>query len=90
MSQFSGNGYSAKVEIWLDADSRRLSVAQVGEDSLLLRTPVDFVSAPQHARVVIVVDGDPREFPVLIRSCAGRLVEFDHEPAGVVAAERIA
>ena len=81
MSHDSANGYSASVEIWLHVNDRCLSVAQVGDDSLLLRTPAEFLSASQYGRIIVTIDGEDHAYPVVIRSCRGRLIEFDHQPA---------
>jgi len=67
--------YSARVEIWLEINDCCLSVAQVGDGSLILRENAP-VSPLQHGRIILTVDGEDSLYPIVIRGTHGRNVEF--------------
>ncbi len=72
-------GYSSQVDLYLELDSgRRLSVSQVGRDSLIVADDQGELLAGRMAKLVIVVDGQTDEYDVLLSSyCADtRQVEF--------------
>ncbi|MEX2026529.1 MAG: hypothetical protein WEH44_04495 [Pirellulaceae bacterium] len=56
--------HSSLVQIRLEIDGQALQVAQVGENSLILREPCQFSKSP--AKIVIVVDGQKSEHPVFL------------------------
>jgi len=74
------NGFSTAVRITLEVDGHVLRVAQVGEDSLILRDTL-FPILPVDARIVIVVDGERRVHPVILRERQGQVLLFDDEAA---------
>ncbi|MCH8047182.1 MAG: hypothetical protein IID44_26060 [Planctomycetes bacterium] len=55
MTTLQQEGHSAQVEIYLHVADRRLRVAQVGPDSMILRDQLD--CPPSSAQVSISVDG---------------------------------
>jgi len=60
-------GYSSEVELYLELDSgRRIRVAQVGTDSLIVRDDGGEVLARRLAKLVIVVDGKVDEYELLL------------------------
>lgn len=62
--RWQDGGYSAEVEIYLLVDGRRLPVAQVGKDFLMLREPVDVPSG--YAELCIVIDGNEQIHQIIL------------------------
>jgi hypothetical protein len=50
------DGYSSSVAIHLEIDGQRLDVAQIGPDSLILRSPTE-IAPSTSATLVINIDG---------------------------------
>lgn len=67
------------MRIFLHVNGRVLRVAQVGENSLILRDV--YVTEPtSDAQVIIHVDGERRVYPVLLRKgIQDKLVFFDDD-----------
>jgi hypothetical protein len=59
-------GHSAKVEIRLRVQGMLLNVAQVGEESLILREPCEL--PPCYGLIEIVVDGHLDRYPVYLHA----------------------
>jgi len=72
--------HSAKVQIWLEADELCLSVAQIGESSLVLADSVSEIrfDVPLLAHLITFVDGDEVTFLVATRKRCGRVIYFEH------------
>jgi hypothetical protein len=56
--------YSSTVQIRLEVAGRVLHVAQVGENSLILREPCQLPKSL--GKIVITVDGEETEYPVFL------------------------
>ncbi len=67
--------YSSQVQIRLYTGGFVLSVAQVGEDSLILREVHEL--KPADGIIVVAIDGVERRFPIRVRECKDRVVRFD-------------
>ena len=50
------DGYSSSVAIHLEIDGQRLAVAQIGPDSLILRSPTE-IARSTRATLIINIDG---------------------------------
>ena len=69
--------HSSLVQIRLEVNGQSLPVAQVGEDSLILRERCELPKSP--AKIVIIVDGQESEHPVYLHhgiSAESRIVHF--------------
>jgi hypothetical protein len=74
--------HSSLVQIRLEVNGQALQVAQVGENSLILREPCQLSKSP--AKIVIVVDGQESEHSVFLHhgiSSGSRVVHFRNVPA---------
>jgi hypothetical protein len=74
--RWQDGGYSAEVELYLLVDGRRLPVAQVGKDFLILRDPVDVPSG--YAELSITIDGNEQIHQIILsaRKPAAAELEF--------------
>jgi hypothetical protein len=63
------DGYSARVELYLDVGDKRLRVAQVGPASLILRDPCTLPPGTP-GTIVINVDGTLKEHAVVLHNGA--------------------
>jgi len=72
--------HSAKVRIWLDLDVICLSVAQVGEWSLVLAgsNASIRISGSLIGHLIVIVDDEPLEYPIVLRRQRDRTIEFEH------------
>lgn len=78
---FASKGHSSRVQIRLKVNGCALNVAQVGEDSLILRQP--FQSPPSSGIVEITVDDHRDNYPIFLHrgiSSESMLVEFRDAP----------
>jgi hypothetical protein len=76
------DGYSAQVDLYLHVDGKRLRLAQVGPQFLILRDQC-IIPAGALAKIVIGVDGKEEEHDVVLHkgAVAGvEKVEFSHAP----------
>ena len=64
MSTPDSLGYSAEVRLHLEVAGRILELAQIGPDSVILRTTAEI--HPCEAEVVMRVDGRQRRWPVYL------------------------
>jgi hypothetical protein len=62
--RWQDGGYSSEVELHLLVDGRRLEVAQVGKDFLILREPAAVPSG--HAELIITIDGNEQVHHVIL------------------------
>lgn len=76
----TSNEHSAKVRIWLEIGSLCVSVAQVGESSLLLASakPSFRMSGTLLGYLIVIVDDEPIGYPIALRRHQGRVIEFEH------------
>jgi len=68
--------YSASVALHFEVEGQVLTVAQVGDRSLLLRSPAD-IAPDSLGRIIVTVDGEDRIYPVIINEVLGREVRFE-------------
>ena len=72
-------GYSSQVQLFLELESgRRLSVAQVGRDSLIISEDCEEQLSGRMAKLIIVVDGVTDEYDVILSKYdeATKVAEF--------------
>jgi hypothetical protein len=69
------DGYSAAVEVYLEADGQRYNVERVGDNNIVIRDACEL--QPQtSATLVIVVDGQPRRQRIFLhQGAAGNMLE---------------
>ena len=68
-------GYSSEVEIHLLIGGKRLPVAQVGKDFLILREPAPVPSG--HAELSITIDGIENVHHVIVSNCDPATAELE-------------
>lgn len=54
------------MRLYLEVNGQVLDVAQVGDESLILRDTITLFDAPAKAQVVVSVDGKQRKYPVML------------------------
>jgi len=59
------DGFCTAVRLYLEVNGQVLNVAQVGDESLILRDAIT-LDAPAQAEVVVSVDGKQRKYPVML------------------------
>lgn len=69
------DGFSADVKLRLEILTESLSVAQVGDKSLIL-SKANEITCPVDARIVVTVDGEEFPYDVHITQVDGRRVHF--------------
>ena len=85
MAVTHANGFSTQVRIKLVVDDLVLRVAQVCENSLILREVREFAPNTK-ASVIISVDGEEHVYPInLHEGVQGKFVTFQDLPASPVA-----
>ena len=72
--------HSARVRIWLEVGPLCVSVAQVGECSLVLdeKNATFRFSGVLLGHLIVIVDDEALEYPVALRHQRGRTISFDH------------
>jgi len=78
-------GHSAKVEIRLRVQGMVLNVAQVREESLILRDQCEL--PPCYGLIEIVVDGDLDRYPIYLHAGiipGSKFIDFRNVPAGLL------
>jgi hypothetical protein len=72
--------HSAKVRIWLEVGPVCVSVAQVGESSLILAGSNASIrlSGSLLGHLIIIVDEEPLEYAIALRRQRDRTIEFEH------------
>jgi hypothetical protein len=78
-------GHSAKVEIRLRVQGMVLNVAQVGEESLILRDQCEL--PPCYGLIEIVVDGHLDRYPIYLHAGitpGSKFIDFRNVPAGLL------
>jgi hypothetical protein len=73
--RWQDGGYSAEVQIYLIVDGRRLPVAQVGKDFLILREPADIPSG--HAVLNITIDGNEQLHDIILATSNPATAELE-------------
>lgn len=74
------DGFSSTVRIFLELNGETLVVAQVGESSLILREKCNITPGTE-ANVRIVVNGQQRTYPVILRNVEDeKIVHFEDKP----------
>ena len=80
MSTANQETYSSDVRIFLEIPGRNLRVAQVGDTSLILKEFCSAIAPTTAARIVIVVNGEQRAYPITVQGVFdNKLVTFTNE-----------